>query len=213
TAFGEDRGALQRVGELANVAGPAPSEQRLRDLRRQLRGRALQLAPDALEERPSERHEVRRTLAERGQAHREDGESVVEVLAERAVAHRGREVAVRRRDPPHVGRDRLRSADALEAPLLEHAEQLRLEVRLQLGHLVEEERPALRQLDAAAPARDRARERALLVAEELALEELLGERGAVDRDERPARALAPGVHAARGHLLPGPALSEEEHGR
>src|SRR5581483_8758832 len=56
-------------------------------------------------------------------------------------------------------------------------------------------------------------ERALLVAEELALEELLGERGAVDRDERPARALAPGVHAARGHLLPGPALSEEEHGR
>ena len=44
--------------------------------------------------------------------------------------------------------------------------------------------PRMGQLEEALPPFDRARERAFLVAEDLALEQRLGNRGAVDRDER-----------------------------
>ena len=49
----------------------------------------------------------------------------------------------------HVDLHRRRPADALEPPLLEHAEELHLQGRRQLAHLVEEERAAVRQLEPA----------------------------------------------------------------
>ncbi len=52
--------------------------------------------------------------------------------------------------------------------------------------LVEEERPALGHLDLAGDAAIGARERAALVAEQLALDELRGQRRAVDGHEGPA---------------------------
>ena len=55
----------------------------------------------------------------------------------------------------------------------------------QIADLVEEERAALRQLDLAGHAAIGAGERAALVAEELALDELDRQRRAVDGDERP----------------------------
>src|SRR6185436_18986181 len=57
------------------------------------------------------------------------------------------------------------------------------------------------------------RERAAHVAEELALEESLGDRGAAHRDERPRAARALPVQRARDELLPGAALAADEHGR
>ncbi len=60
-------------------------------------------------------------------------------------------------------------------------------------------RPSLRWL--------RAGERALLVAEELGLEQRLGNRGAVDGDERPVGAVARGMQRAREQFLAGAALA------
>ena len=71
--------------------------------------------------------------------------------------------------------------------------------------LVEEQRAARGLLDAADLGRDRAGERALLVAEQLGLEELLGQRRAVDRDERlSARAASPGGSRRETTSLPVP---------
>ena len=75
--------------------------------------------------------------------------------------------------------------------MLEHAQQLRLGGRPHLADLVEEERALVRQLELAELLRVRVGERAALVAEELALEQRLGDGGAVERDERLARARAP----------------------
>ena len=88
------------------------------------------------------------------------------------VDHRA-QIAVGRGDPAHVDLERARAADALEAALLEHAQQLGLQLGLELADLVEEERAAVGQLEPAALALGRAGERALLVAEQLALEQLL----------------------------------------
>ena len=57
--------------------------------------------------------------------------------------HRFFEVAVGRRDDPHVDADVARAADALERLLLEEAQQLGLQRRRHLADLVEEHRAAV----------------------------------------------------------------------
>ncbi len=69
------------------------------------------------------------------------------------------------------------------------------------------------QLRLADLARRRAGEGALLVAEQLVLEEVLGDRRAVDRDERPLRPRRELVQGAGEQLLAGAALAEQQHGR
>ena len=125
-----------------------------------------------------------RPLAERRELDREDVEPVVEVLAERLLADGLEQVAVGGGDDADVDLDRRRAADPLELALLEDAEQLGLGLRGQLADLVEEERAAVGQLEPAAAPGDRAGEGALLVAEQLALDEPRGQGGAVDLDQR-----------------------------
>ena len=67
--------------------------------------------------------------------------------------------------------DRRSAADAFDLVLLEDAEQLGLGLQGQLADLVQEERAAVGQLEAADAPGDGAGERPLLVAEELALDE------------------------------------------
>jgi hypothetical protein len=84
--------------------------------------------------------------------------------------------AVGRGDHPHVDLDGLVAADALELALLEEAEQLDLGRRREIADLVEEQGAAVRLLEAAFARARRAGERTALVAEELALEQRLGQR-------------------------------------
>ena len=82
----------------------------------------------------------------------EDGkhaEAVVEVAAERAAGHHGVEVAVGGGDEPHVHLLRARAAQPLELLLLQRPQQLGLHVERDLADLVEEQRAAVRQLEAA----------------------------------------------------------------
>src|SRR5262249_46310078 len=95
------------------------------------------------------------------------------------------EVPVGCRDQPHVHLDRARATEALEFLLLEHPQELRLELEGNLADLVEEERPAVGHFEPADLLRDRPREGAALVTEELALEEPGGDRSTVQLDERP----------------------------
>ena len=83
----------------------------------------------------------------------------------------------------------------------------------QVADLVEEEGAAVGQLEAALLAAGRAGEGALLVAEQLGLEQGLGERRAVHRDERPARARLERSWMARAtSSLPVPLSPWIEHG-
>src|SRR5512139_1909327 len=109
---------------------------------------------------------------------------MIEILAEPALVDHRAQIAVGGRDPADVDLERAGAADALEPPLLQHAEQLGLELGPELADLVEEERASVGELEPAALALGRAGERALLVAEQLALEQLLAQRRAVDRHER-----------------------------
>jgi hypothetical protein len=98
------------------------------------------------------------------------------------------------------------------SPLLEHAQDLGLGHEREVGHLVEEQRAAVGQLEAALLAAGRAREGALLVAEQLGLQQGLGQRRAVDGHEGPALARRPVVDGPGEQLLAGTALALDEHG-
>src|SRR5258706_578830 len=84
---------------------------------------------------------------------------------------------------------------------LEHAQEFRLDVDGKLAHLVEKERATLGVFERAASRRDGARERAALVPEELALDEVVADGAAIDDDERLLGARAREVNGAREHVL------------
>src|SRR5206468_5374990 len=100
------------------------------------------------------------------------------------------QVLIGRRHDSDVDLERARPPQALEFALLEHPQDLGLRDQREIGDLVEEERAAVRQLEAAFLAPGRPGEGAFLVAEQLGLEERLWKRRAVDGHERagaPAR--------------------------
>jgi hypothetical protein len=117
---------------------------------------------------------------------RNDGapEAVEEVLAEAVRPHIGGEIAVGGGDDADVGLALDRLAEAEEAAPLDRAEELRLRGQGELAYLVEEQGAARGALEEARLGGVRAGERALRVAEELALDERVGDRGAVDGHER-----------------------------
>ena len=176
------------------------------------RGGARHGLSQLLQEDLGQRQDVLAPLAQRCDVDLEHVEPVVEVEPERAALHAGFEVAIGGGDQAHVGLQRARASHPLELARLEHAQQLGLHQRAHLRDLVEEQRAARRLLDAPDLGGGGAGERALLVAEQLRLEQLLRQRRAVDRDERLAGAIRSLVDQARDHFLAGPGLAGDEHG-
>src|SRR5262249_12759087 len=105
------------------------------------------------------------------------------------------------------------AADAADRPLLQGAQELGLKRGRELADLVEEAGAAGRGLEQAAARRERAGERAALVAEQLRLEQRLGQRGVVDDHEGPRGPRAGAVNRARDQLLAGPGLALDQDGR
>ena len=75
-------------------------------------------------------------------------------------------------------------ADPREAEILKDMQKLGLEGEGKFGDLVEVDRPLVRVLELPGLTAVRSSERALLVAEQLRLQKLAGNRRAVDLDER-----------------------------
>src|SRR3546814_9821877 len=82
-----------------------------------------------------------------------------------------------------VDRDRLAAADTFDHPFLDKAQQLDLKRQRYVAHLVEEQRTALGKLDLAFGRLYRSGERALFIAEQLGLQQIFRNRGAVDRNK------------------------------
>ena len=203
---------LQRVLELAHVPGPVVGEERAQRLGREAQ-RAAGARARTREEEDGDGLDVLSPLAQRRQLDGEHLQPIVEVLAEGAGRHALAQVPVGGGDDTGVGLARRRLADALVAPLLQDAQELHLEVERDVAHLVQEEGAVVGELEPARPVPHGASEGAAHVAEELALQQLAGERGRVHRHER---SVAPGrvdMEGARQHLLPGSALAGDEDAR
>src|SRR6266566_3190738 len=206
----EREGALDRVLQLAHVAGPAVDAQALHRLGGEALRRHLVLAAEALEEVLDQQRDVLRPGAQRRQREVHHVEAVVEVLPEAAGPHLALEVAVAGGDEAHVDRHREARAEGRHLALLDGAQELRLQGERDLRHLVEEEGAALGGAEDAVVVVHGAGERPAPVAEELAVEQRLGEPRAVDGDEGMGGECAPLVDGARDQLLSRAALAAHQ---
>ena len=144
-----------------------------------------------------ERLDVLRPLAQGRDADGEDVEAVEEVGAERVLADHVLQVAIGRGHDPDVHGDFTVFAEGEDAALLQHAQQLSLEVQVEVADLVEEEHAAARGAHEARAVVAGAGERATAMPEQLTLGHAGADRRAVDRP--------------REELLPGPRLPDDQH--
>ena len=174
------------------------------------------LAPfpaEPIDEVLHEHGDVFPALLQRGQVDVEDVQAEVEVLAEAPRLDLVLEIPVRGADHPDIHHDLALPTEAAQPLLLEHAEELGLQLDGNLSHLVEEQRAAVGQLPGAEAPLVGPGEGAALVTEHLALDQRGGNGGAVDGNEG---LVAPGaelVDGAGDHLLAGAALPGDHHAR
>jgi hypothetical protein len=140
-------------------------------------------------------------------------EPVIQIFAEGASRNLGSQVTVAGRDQAHVSAHSPIRADRLEAPVLQHPQQLRLGLQAQLADFVEEDGAARRSIESSGALAVGPGEGASLMPEQLGLEEGLGDGGAVDRHQGSAAAAASGVDCPCAELLARPGLPGEEHGQ
>src|SRR5215472_5151986 len=108
---------------------------------------------------------------------RENVEPVKEILTKLLLPNHGSEIAMRRRNQPHVYLDRLRASEALELLLLDCPQQFRLEFQADIANLIQKERAAIGQFESAFSLNQSSSERPLLMAEQFAFEESRGNGG------------------------------------
>ena len=147
-----------------------------------------------------------------GGVQRQHVQAVVKVFAKAAGHDLGLQVAVRRGHHPHIDRHRPGRAHRLDTALLQHAQQLDLHVHRHVADFIEEQGAAVGQLETADAVGMGPGEGALAVAEQLALQQFLGDGATVDRHEQAALALRTVVQAARHQLLAGAAFAGDQHG-
>ena len=113
----------------------------------------------------------------------DDAQSIVQIRSEPAGDNGRIEVAVRRRDDAHVDLAPLVRSDTFDDTVLQHPQHLRLQCQREVGDLVEKECSSVRELELSGTLRDRTGKGPANVPEELALEEVRGHRGEIDRHE------------------------------
>src|SRR4029079_13407030 len=103
--------------------------------------------------------------------------------------------------------------EALELALLQDAQELGLRRGAHLRHFVEKQRPAARLLKLSGLALCGAGECSALIPEQLSLEQLLRQRGTVQRDERTVGSRGRAMQEASEDFFSGAGFAEQQNGR
>ncbi len=139
-------------------------------------------------------------------------EPVVEVFAKRSVFERGAQVAIGGSDQPHVDLDGARAAQALEFALLQHAEKFDLDGGRHVSDFIEKESAFVGEFEFARLAGGGSGEGPFFVAEEFALQKILGDRRAVDFDEGTGSAARFFVDGAGDEVFAHSAFAAQQNG-
>ncbi|MNH16003.1 hypothetical protein D3C79_756290 [compost metagenome] len=117
------------------------------------------------------------------------------------------------RQHPHIHRDRLAAPHALDVLFLQKTQQVGLQLQRQVANFVEEQRATMSRFDAPGLALMSTGEGALLMAEQFRLDQVLGDRPAVDGNERLLAALRLPVQGTGHQFLAGAAFTADQHRR
>src|SRR5262245_3816621 len=175
--------------------------------------RAFESRVVLINEMAREQRDVTQPVAQRRQSYREDVEAVKKVGAEFALVDQSFERLIGRGYDADFYADAFGAAQALEDAGLQNAQEPPLYLQRDLADLVQKDRAAVGQLEAPRLGRLGAGESALLVAEQLALDQRGRERRAVDYNEGASVAQAALVNGVGEQLLASPRLSLQQNSR
>jgi len=181
--IGQDCHALNHVAQLANVPGPSIALQQGPNLAFNPFGFEIVPETEILQKVFRKRPDILNAFAQRRHANRHDAESIIEVLPEFFLFDQNPQVSIGCGYHPHSDSKGLASANALEFPFLQDPQQFGLRCFVQVPHFIQKDRTAICQFKLASPARRGSRERSFFVSEELAFQQVDGNRGTVDLDE------------------------------
>jgi len=209
----EDEDALDEVAELADVARPVVLAKRGEGVVGEVDVLAAVLLAELDEELFYERGDVFLAVAEGRDEEGDDVEAVEEVFAEVAVGDLFFEVLVGGGDDADVDVDGVGGADGKEALFVEGTEDLGLGFEAHVADLIEEEGAAVGALEGASffgRSRGAGGAGSVAVAEELGVDVVLGDGGAVELDEGAVGAEGFGVHGAADEFLAGSTFAEDK---
>ena len=210
-AFAQQHGAGDQAFQLAHVAGEGVAGQVVQRRLGPAIVIALQEASGFGGEVPGQLQDVLGAGAQRRQLDGEVRQAIEQVLAEAPFLDQRAQVAVGGGDDAHVDLVRLRAAQRAHLAFLQHAQQLGLQRQRHVADLVEEQGAAVGCIEQALAVAVGAGEGALAVAEQLALQQVLRQRGAVLHDERLAAAEAAVMDGAGDQFLAGAGLAGQQH--
>ena len=120
------------------------------------------------------------------------------------------QVGIRGGDQPDVHFNLFIRAEPRDLAIFKDAEQFDLRLHRHLAHFIEKQRSAVGILELSDPLGGRSRERTRFVAEQLALQNALGQGGDDERDERLVLAFAVVMECPRGEFLPRATLAQDQ---
>ena len=150
-------------------------------------------------------------IAQRWNRNLDDVQPIVEIFAEVAGRNAREQVAIGRGDDPDVGSQlHAIGADRMNFARLEETQQHALHARRHLAQFVEEERAAIGHRRETRFIAIGAGETAAHVTKELGLEKIVGESGAVHREERVPATRAARMNQPRDDFLADAGLSSDQ---
>lgn len=189
--------ARDRISELANVSWPQIRLPATEEIVAQRRLVSSEVAP----ERARNERNVRAPAAERRKLDSRDRQTVKQVVAESARLDLAIQIAPRRAQDTDVDAEHGLSADTPYLAALDGSQKLRLKRRLEIADLVDEKRAALRLFEDPLSRGRGSGECSSLVTEQIGLDQVRGDRGAVEHDERRAdRGPCSWIDSARSSL-------------
>ena len=197
----QNRAVLDDALELPHVSRPRVSREYLERIGGESTRGAASARNLFFKEEFRERNDVVGPLPKRWKPNPENTETMEQVAAKEPSLHGLFEIGARGGDEARLELDGLCPAEPLESTLLDRTQELGLVERRKFANLVQKQRALAGKLKFSCFSLSRAGKRATLVAEELALEQALGNARKVDRDHGKSGPLSPQVQRMRREVF------------
>ena len=138
-------------------------------------------------------------------------DTVVQILAETSLPNQLLQVHIRSTDEPDIHRNGLGAAHPYHTPVLDHTQQLRLQVQRNIADLIKEQCPAIGLFELAHMVRVGIGEGALHMTEEFTFKQRLSDGASINGHHRLLTPEAVGVDLPCQHILTGAVLTGDEH--
>src|SRR5208283_4162889 len=173
-------GSLENILELAYIARPIIRHEPGMFFREQA---CFLIYAQRTEQIAAQRGNIAPPFPQGWQVNLKHTESVKKIFSECLADYAGK-INAGSGDHANIDRTRRRTTYFSYQLIIDYAQQLRLQVRVHLTNLVEEQGAAVRHLEYAFPGRSRPGECALFITEQLCFDQALWKRSAVYADER-----------------------------